>query len=203
MKRTILAIFLAISALVLFQCGPSKNWAAKVDGYKVPLEEFNQRFEMYMQMRQQQPGAKPMSVDEERMIKRELLKNMIGEHLIYKELKKEGFDKTKEVVDRLKAATLQLYLEQKFGTDLSVSSLEIEDFYNKNKARLAGLDPEQAQMQIENYLKGQKLQERTISMVDRLYSKARVIQNDAAISPTGMPAMPSVVIPPAVKNEKK
>jgi len=184
MKKILMFITLGLASLFLLQCG-QKNWIAKVDGEQISMEEFNKRYDMYMQMRMQQPQLKPLTMDEERLVKRELLKNMIGEHLIYKELKKEKYLQSKEVQDLFKQFIIQRYLEEKFASDIEVSSLEVEGFYNQNKRLFANMDPEMAQQRIEYQLKLQKFQERTAETIDKLYSKARIIQNDTAISPVG------------------
>ncbi len=198
MKKSIFSVLLLVVAFLFLQCG-NKNWVAKVDGDRISLDEFNKRYEMYMQMRMQQPQLKPLTVEEERMVKRELLKNMIGEHLIYKELKKEKYEKSKEVQDLFQQFIIQRYLEEKFAMDINVSSLEVEGYYNKNKQMFAGMDPEMAQQRIEYQLKLQKFQERTAETIDRLYSKAKVIQNDSAITPIGS----AISIPAPEAQEKK
>jgi hypothetical protein len=191
MKKTLMIIAVGLASLFLLQCG-QKNWIAKVDGEMIPMEEFNKRYDMYMQMRMQQPQLKPLTMDEERLVKRELLRNMIGEHLIYKELKKEKYLQSKEVQDLFKQFVIQRYLEEKFASDINVSSLEVEKFYNQNRQVFANMDPEMAQQRIEYQLKLQKFQERTAEIIDKLYSKARIIQNDAAISPVGT----GITVPP-------
>jgi hypothetical protein len=103
---------------------------------------------------------------------------MVGEHLIYRELKKEKFDRSAEMRQLFQQFLIQKYLEQRIVSGLTVSPQEIDAFYNENKQYFKGMDPEQAQQRIQYQLTLKKFEAATSEIVDRLYAKAKVEQND-------------------------
>jgi hypothetical protein len=191
MNKTISKAFLLLAALVLItQCAnkDNKNWVARVNGVTIPLNQFNQRYQMYMeQLQQSQPMLRGLTPDQEKQIKRELIKQMIGEKLIFNELKKDGFDKSKDMKDLYQQLCIQKYLEKKFTDDLSASQGEIEKFYNENRAQFRMMDPEEAQQRIHQYLLLQKFKMKTDELIDRLYDKAKVVKNEEALLPMNIP----------------
>ena len=190
MKKTLI---IALCAFVLTSlasgCAGKKDWAAKINGKVIPMSEFLSRYDMYMEMRRQQAGNQPMSPDEERMLKREILKNMISEDLVYDELKREGFDQSKETKELFRTFLIQKYLEKKLLPEINITPEETDAFYRQNKDYFKGMDPEQAQQQVQYQLTLKKFQEKTSEIIERLYAKAKVDQNDQVFLPVSLPAV--------------
>lgn len=185
MKKRIM-IFLAGSFFILILAGTGcdqggKDWAAKIDGHKLPLQDFNDRWDMYMQLYSSQPEAKSLTPQEEKQLKEELLKSMIGEYLVYEELKSEGFQNTPEGQEAVRQALINLYLQTKFGPEITVSQAEIDMAYNQNRERYRNMDPDYAAQSIQYQLAQQKFEMKTSEIIDRLYGRAKIEKNEEAL----------------------
>jgi len=192
-KYSLILMALVASLLLIAQCGkPKGEWVAKIDGHPILLKDFNQRYQMYQLQLQQQPDYKPLSADDEKKLKAELLKNMIGEYLIVKQLKKEKFDKTDDAKAMIDQVLIQEYLKNKYAADLTVSQPEIDQFYKQNKAYFKNMDPTVAMQRIQYQLTVQKFQEKTAEIIDRLYGKAKIVKNETALVPVTLPGIPAV-----------
>lgn len=178
MTRNTLALLLPF--LLLTACGKNDKtqWAARINGRPIPLEEFERRYNLYLETLRRQPGYRPLSPEETQLLRRELLKTMIGEALILRELKREGFDKRPEVRQLFNQFLVQKYLEERIVGTLTVSPQEVEDFYRRNRRFFQGIDPELAQQRIQYQLTLKKFETATSELVDRLYAKAKVEQNE-------------------------
>lgn len=192
-KYSLILIALVSSLLLTAQCGKQKGeWVAKINGHPILLKDYNQRYQMYLLQLQQQPDYKPLSASDDQKLKAELLKNMIGEYLIAKQLKKEKFDKTADAKAMVDQVLIQEYLKNKFAADLTVTQPEIDQFYKQNKAYFKNMDPTVAMQKIQYQLTVQKFQAKTAEIIDRLYGKAKIEKNSAALVPVNLPGVPAV-----------
>jgi len=172
-------LFLYGFILIIFiTCSGNNEWVAKVDGKIISKKDFDNRYRMYINTLSQQPGWRQLSFQEENMLKQEILKTMIGEQLVYKELKKEKFDKKPEVQQLFRQFLIQKYLEERLISKISVSTEEVEKFFKENKQYFKNMDPEMAQQRINYQLMLKKYETATSELIDKLYAKAKVEQNE-------------------------
>lgn len=125
-------------SLALFACKPSSDVEkkegkvlAEVNGKAITLQDFNAEVEnlppVYRAMAQSPQGRK------------ELLDGMIFRELVLAQAKKEGTDKSKEVLARLesvkKAVVFEEFLKKKLERDLKISDEEMKKFYEANQEK--------------------------------------------------------------------
>ncbi len=134
-KRIKLSI-MAICALALFACKPATNETkkdgkplAEVNGAVITVDDFKTEVDNLP------PYIKPMAQTAEG--KKELLDSMIVRELVLEQAKKDGIDKSKEVVARLedlkKRVVVEAFLKKKIEQDAKVTDDDMKKFYEQNK----------------------------------------------------------------------
>ena len=135
---------IALCALSLFACKPAANVDGKKEGK--PLAEVNGAVitteDFKSEVDNLPPYLKPMAQTPEG--KKELLDSMIVRELILEQAKKDGVDKSKEVVARLedlkKRVVVEAFLKKKIEQDVKISDAEMKAFYDKNTEKFKSTD---------------------------------------------------------------
>lgn len=134
------ACLLAVVA-VIAGCNPKTPTAGKkesggqvlaeVNGTKITTEDFNKELETLP------PYLKPMTETAEG--KKEMLETMVIRELILQEAKKEGFDSSPEVAEKLeelkKRVVVEAYLKKKVEEQSKLSDEEMKAFYEQNQEK--------------------------------------------------------------------
>jgi peptidyl-prolyl cis-trans isomerase C len=123
--------------MALFACKPASDvetkndgkTLAEVNGTKITVKDFNAEVENLP------PYIRPMAQTPEG--KKELLESMIVRELVLEQAKKDGIDKSKEVVTRLedlkKRVVVEAFVRKKIEQDIKISDDEMKKFYDQNK----------------------------------------------------------------------
>jgi peptidyl-prolyl cis-trans isomerase C len=123
--------------MALFACKPASDvetkndgkTLAEVNGTKITVKDFNAEVENLP------PYIRPMAQTPEG--KKELLESMVVRELVLEQAKKDGIDKSKEVVNRLedlkKRVVVEAFVRKKIEQDIKISDDEMKKFYDQNK----------------------------------------------------------------------
>jgi len=123
--------------MALFACKPASDvetkndgkTLAEVNGTKITVKDFNAEVENLP------PYIRPMAQTPEG--KKELLESMVVRELVLEQAKKDGIDKSKEVVTRLedlkKRVVVEAFVRKKIEQDIKISDDEMKKFYDQNK----------------------------------------------------------------------
>jgi peptidyl-prolyl cis-trans isomerase C len=136
-KKGIKQLTLVVCAMALFACKPSSDVdtkkggkeLAEVNGKVITVEDFNAEVEnlppVVRQMAQSPEG------------KKELLDGMIFRELVLEQAKKDGIDKSKDVLARLesvkKMVIVEAFVKKKLEQDVKITDEEMKKFYEMNK----------------------------------------------------------------------
>jgi len=135
--RGIKQLTLVACSLALFACKPASDVdtkkdgkvLAEVDGKVITVDDFNAEVENLP------PVVRPMAQSPEG--KKELLDGMIFRELVLEQAKKDGIDKSKDVIARLesvkKMVIVEAFVRKKLEQDVKVSDDEMKKFYDANK----------------------------------------------------------------------
>jgi peptidyl-prolyl cis-trans isomerase C len=135
--KQIKQLTLVFCALALFACKPAGNGAVKkegktlaeVNGAVITVEDFKTEVDNLP------PYLKPMAQTPEG--KKELLDSMIVRELVLEQAKKDGVDKSKEVVARMedlkKRVVVEAFLKKKIEQEVKISDADMKKFYDQNK----------------------------------------------------------------------
>ncbi len=148
-------LFIAVLTASVFGCSQfSGEWAAKVDGEKITLDEFNSLYytqnkimfnlQTNDQVDKMAEQAGMMNPQVQQMLnKNSFLDQMIAQKLIYtKALNDDSIDQKelKTLVEFTKMQTVaSYYLGQKLKDQVTVNEQEIEKFYNENRQYFRGV----------------------------------------------------------------
>ncbi|MBP1751669.1 MAG: peptidylprolyl isomerase [Geobacteraceae bacterium] len=128
---------LVLCSMALFACKPASDvetkndgkTLAEVNGTKITVKDFNAEVENLP------PYIRPMAQTPEG--KKELLESMVVRELVLEQAKKDGIDKSKEVVTRLedlkKRVVVEAFVRKKIEQDIKISDDEMKKFYDQNK----------------------------------------------------------------------
>ncbi len=137
--------------------------AAYLGNEPIPMDQVNKQAEAGMErLRQQEASFKRQMAQDTYTIKRAALDQIVQQKL----LEQEAAARKVQVADLIKAE-----VDDKAG---QVTKAEVNDFYEKNKARLGGKTLEQASPDIENALRQQKSQARRTAYVKELQDKSKL-----------------------------
>lgn len=135
--------------------------AAYLGNEPISMDQVNKQAEAGMErIRQQESSFRRQLAQDTYTVKRAALDQIVQQKL----MEKEASARKMQVADLLKAE-----VDDKAG---QVSKAEVNDFYEKNKARLGGKTLEQATPDIENALRQQKIQTRRAAFAKELQDKA-------------------------------
>ncbi len=157
MRQTILSLLGAITIVAfagLARGATASNVLAEIDGQAITAEEVEKSLGNSLAQLQEQIYN----------LKREKIESMIADKLLAKEAQRRGVSVT-ALLDKEITAKVGLVTEQ-----------EVDDFYQKNKARMRGEEPSLRQ-QIRSYLQNQKLAARREEYIKSLESKAKIVMN--------------------------
>lgn len=171
----------------IYSCSKKKVWVAKIEKEMVTIDDFNVRFEYYLKSKYfQQPELIPIARNsmEER---KSALKDMINERVILIEAKKLKFDKKQEIKDLIKLYTQQIvlnaYIEQKLAGSIKVADKDIDEYYNKNRAKFRDMDPDRVRFLINRELSMQLYEVKLREILEKLRDKYVIEENENAIRP--------------------
>ena len=158
MKKQIITIILIILTTLAFSCSQGSNWAAKIDGKKISMKEFNTFY--YTQNRTMQSVTTNEEVDalakeaealppqqlgqlQKMLIKQNFLDQLIAQKLIYNKAYSDSSidkDEMNAIVELTKMqAITSYYLAQKLKDKIQATDEEVEEYYNNNRQALRGI----------------------------------------------------------------
>jgi protein-disulfide isomerase len=155
MRRIILSVLGAITIFafaVSARGATASNVLAEIDGEAITAEQVEKSLGYSLAQLQEQIYN----------LKREKIESIIADKLLAKEAARQGISVT---------ALLDKEITSKVGL---VTEQEVDDFYQKNKARLRGEEATLRQ-QIRSYLQNQKLTARREEFIRSLESKAKIV----------------------------
>jgi vancomycin resistance protein YoaR len=158
------------------------TWVAKIDNITVTLDDFDREFNVHVFALPLDENQKKKYV-EDPLNKKNFLKNLINEMLVFRKATQEGYDKRKDVQDLLKAVDrrtiVQVYLSEKLETKLSdPTDAQIESVYNQNKKVFANMDIEVARQQIKMQLLQRQYNDLLDDLIEKLKGEAKVVRNE-------------------------
>ncbi len=143
-SKRIKYLALVLCACSLFACKPGGNGEGKkegktlaeVNGAVLTVEDFKSEVDNLP------PYLKPMAQTPDG--KKELLDSMIVRELVLAQAKKDGVDKSKEVVARLedlkKRVIVEAFLKKKIEQDIKITDADLKAFYDKNADKFKTTD---------------------------------------------------------------
>ncbi|MEI8355122.1 MAG: peptidylprolyl isomerase [Deltaproteobacteria bacterium] len=135
-SKRIKCLALLLCAFALVACKPGGSGQAKkegkalaeVNGTVITVEDFKS------EVGNLPPYLKPMAQTPDG--KKELLDSMIVRELVLEQARKDGVDKSKEVVNKLedlkKRVIVEAYLKKKIEQDIKITDADMKAFYDKN-----------------------------------------------------------------------
>jgi hypothetical protein len=159
-----------------------ETWVAKIDNITVTLADLDREFNVYVFTLPLDEDQKKKYV-EDPLNKKNFLKNLINEMLVFRKAVLEGYDKRKDIQDLLKAVTrrtvVQVYLSEKVESKLSEpTDAQIESVYNQNKKVFANMDIEVARQQIKIKLLERQYNDLLDDLIEKLKGEAKVVRNE-------------------------
>jgi hypothetical protein len=166
------------------QKNPAKGdtWVAKIDNITISLDDLDREFNVHV-------FALPLDEDQKKkyvedpLNKKNFLKNLINEILVFRKAVQEGYDKRKDIQDLIKAVTrrtvVQVYLSEKLESKLSEpTDAQIESVYNQNKKVFANMDIEVARQQIKMQLLQRQYNDLLDDLIEKLKGESKVVRNE-------------------------
>jgi hypothetical protein len=158
------------------------TWVAKIDNMTITFDDLEREFNAYVFQLPLEDDQKKKYV-EDPLNKKNFLKNLINEILVFRKAVQEGYDKRKEIQDLIKAVTrrtiVQVYLADKLEPKLAEpTDAQIESVYNQNKKVFANMDIEVARQQIKMQLLQRQYNDLLDDLIEKLKGEAKVIRNE-------------------------
>jgi len=183
----ILSLLLTITAIFSISCNNiSGEWAAKIDGKTISIDEFNSYYYTQNKMMANVPtkedvdklAADPAYADHPFLNKANFLDHLIAQKLIYnKAMKDKSIDKEELnsilEITKIQAAS-QYFLGQKLKDKISVTDEEVAEFYNKNRSQFAGRTANEATAYIRQQLMAYKSRQEANQYVLELVAESEV-----------------------------
>ncbi len=183
----ILSLLLTITAIFSISCNNiSGEWAAKIDGKTISIDEFNSYYYTQNKMMANVPSkedvdklaADPAYADHPFLNKANFLDHLIAQKLIYnKAMKDKSIDKEELnsilEITKIQAAS-QYFLGQKLKDKISVTDEEVAEFYNKNRSQFAGRTANEATAYIRQQLMAYKSRQEANQYVLELVAESEV-----------------------------
>jgi thioredoxin 1 len=158
---TILAAVAALFYMLRFGNGTGQALAT-VNGEKITVQQFLQDV-----VKIQEPDRSMLREDPAKF-----LDMMIMKALILQEVRREGFQASKE--ERGEEEVIQEFLQKKFSSPPAVSKEELAAFYETYKDRMEGQTLEQAAPMIEQVIRQGKQEEEYMRFLEEIRTRASV-----------------------------
>ena len=158
---TILAAVAVLLYLLRFANGTGQALAT-VNGEKITVQQFLQDV-----VKIQEPDRSMLREDPAKF-----LDMMIMKALILQEVRREGFQASKE--ERGEEEVIQEFLQKKFSSPPAVSKEELAAFYETYKDRMEGQTLEQAAPMIEQVIRQGKQEEEYMGFLEEIRNRASV-----------------------------
>jgi hypothetical protein len=158
------------------------TWVAKIESITITLDDFNREFNVHVFSLPLDQDQKKKYV-EDPLNKKNFLKNLVNEVLVFRKAVLEGYDKRRDVQDLVKAVTrrtvVQVYLAEKLESKLvEPTDAQIESVYDQNKKVFANMDIEVARQQIKMQLLQRQYNDLLDDLIEKLKSEAKVQRNE-------------------------
>lgn len=179
---TICIIFM----LAVPQISCKKEWAAKIDGEAISMEEFNKFYYLQSKMMTNietneeidKLAASPEYANHPLLSKAGFLEHIIAQKLLYKkamEDKSIDHDELNTVIEMIKIQTVaQYYLGKKLKNKITVSDEEVNAIYNANKQKFAGKTADEATAYIKQQIFAQKSRQETNKYITELIAESKI-----------------------------
>jgi len=186
MKIKHLLTILIITMLVVPQISCKKEWAAKVDGETISMEDFNKFYYLQSKMMANvetneevdKLAENPAYANHPLLSKAGFLDHIIAQKLLYKKaMNDKSIDKDEldTVIEMIKIQTAaQYYLGKKLKDKITVSDEEVTAVYNQNKAKFAGRTADEATAYIKQQIFTQKSRQETNKYIMELIAESKV-----------------------------
>ena len=186
MKIKHLLTILIITMLVVPQISCKKEWAAKVDGDTISMEDFNKFYYLQSKMMANvetneevdKLAENPAYANHPLLSKAGFLDHIIAQKLLYKKAmddKSIDHDELDTVIEMIKIQTAaQYYLGKKLKDKITVSDEEVTAVYNQNKAKFAGRTADEATAYIKQQIFTQKSRQETNKYIMELIAESKV-----------------------------
>jgi hypothetical protein len=186
MKIKHLLTILIITMLVIPQISCKKEWAAKVDGETISMEDFNKFYYLQSKMMANvetneevdKLAENPAYANHPLLSKAGFLDHIIAQKLLYKKAmddKSIDKDELKTVIEMIKIQTAaQYYLGKKLKDKITVSDEEVAAVYNQNKSKFAGRTADEATAYIKQQIFTQKSRQETNKYIMELIAESKV-----------------------------
>ncbi len=186
MKIKHLFTILIITMLVIPQISCKKDWAAKIDGETISMEDFNKFYYLQTKMMANvetdaevdKLAENPAYANHPLLSKAGYLDHIIAQKLLYNKAindKSINQDELKTVIEMIKIQTAaQYYLGKKLKDKITVSDEEVNAVYNQNKAKFAGRTADEATAYIKQQIFTQKSKQETNKYIMELIAESKV-----------------------------
>lgn len=186
MKIKHLLTILIITMLIIPQISCKKEWAAKVDGETISMEDFNKFYYLQSKMMANvetneevdKLAENPAYANHPLLSKAGFLDHIIAQKLLYKKAmndKSIDKDELKTVIEMIKIQTAaQYYLGKKLKDKITVSDEEVAAVYNQNKSKFAGRTADEATAYIKQQIFTQKSRQETNKYIMELIAESKV-----------------------------
>ena len=186
MKIKHLLTILIITMLVIPQVSCKKEWAAKVDGDTISIDDFNKFYYLQSKMMANvetneevdKLAENPAYANHPLLSKTGFLDHIIAQKLLYKKAmddKSIDHDELDTVIEMIKIQTAaQYYLGKKLKDKITVSDEEVTAVYNQNKAKFAGRTADEATAYIKQQIFTQKSRQETNKYIMELIAESKV-----------------------------
>jgi len=177
---------LIITMLVIPQISCKKDWAAKIDGETISMEDFNKFYYLQTKMMANvetdaevdKLAENPAYANHPLLSKAGYLDHIIAQKLLYNKARNDKSIDQKEldtVIEMIKIQTAaQYYLGKKLKDKISVPDEEVNAVYNQNKAKLAGRTADEATAYIKQQIFTQKSKQETNKYIMELIAESKV-----------------------------
>jgi len=183
----VLSALLTLSVLMATSCSNTTgDWAAKIDGKTISIEEFNRYYYTQNKMMANVNSWEdvdslandPSYANHPFLNKSNFLDHLIAQKLIYnkamndKTIDKEELDTILDITKIQTAA--QYFLSQKLKDKIQVTDEEVERFYNQNRRQFAGRTSNEATAYIRQQILAHKSRQEANKYVMELVAESEV-----------------------------
>jgi len=172
--------------LVIPQISCKKDWAAKIDGETISMEDFNKFYYLQSKMMTNiesneeidKLAENPAYANHPLLSKAGFLDHIIAQKLLYKKAmddKAIDHNELDTVIEMIKIQTVaQYYLGKKLKDKITVSDEEVNSVYNQNKAKFVGRTADEATAYIKQQIFAQKSRQETNKYIMELIAESKV-----------------------------
>ncbi|GEM_PF-4004172 len=161
-----------------------KSWVAKIDNKKITITEFDAVFREISSGMTQTDFPQRYSKGE---LRNYVVNELIRLKLVFEDAKKSGFLADTEWKYLIEQTTIdaiaQYYIVNTYMDDIIITETDINDWYARNQALLAGYAVAEAMTLASNYVRMEKVQEKIEALVNDLKNEMKVERNQKALQP--------------------